>query len=154
MSLSSPSRSPTFGDYAVQNPEPPLEDQPTGPGQAANIRYTTEDATLVPRAVGAVIQEGAEQYRELCELLVAQDEFAGRDFSWGDLQIAECAAGIGDPGWQNQWRGAGLHTTCATSWSSSPELGDREALRRNPSPSRVALQQSKTHHLLEHLQVK
>ena len=102
-----PSRLPTFGDYAVQNPEPPLEDQPTGPGQRANIRYTTEDATLVPRAVGAVIQEGAEQYRELCQLLIAQDEFAGRDFSWGDLQIAECAAGIGDPGWQNHWRGAG-----------------------------------------------
>jgi Beta protein len=101
------SRLPTFGDYAVQNPEPPLEDQPSGPGQRANIRYTTDDATLVPRAVGPVIQEGAEQYRELCQLLVAQDEFAGRDFSWGDMQIAECAAGIGDPGWQNQWRGAG-----------------------------------------------
>lgn len=102
-----PSRLPTFGDYAVQNPEPPLEDQPTGPGQRANIRYTTDDATLVPRAVGAVIQEGAEQYRELCRLLVAQPEFAGRDFTWGDKQIAECADGIGEPGWQNQWRGAG-----------------------------------------------
>ena len=92
---------------AVQNPEPPLEDQPTGPGQRANIRYTTDDATLVPRAVGAVIQEGAEQYRQLCRLLVAQPEFAGRDFTWGDHQIAECADGIGEPGWQNQWRGAG-----------------------------------------------
>jgi len=102
-----PSRLPTFGDYAVQNPEPPLEDQPTGPGQRANIRYTTDDATLVPRAVGAVIQEGAEQYRQLCRLLVAQPEFAGRDFTWGDHQIAECADGIGEPGWQNQWRGAG-----------------------------------------------
>jgi Beta protein len=102
-----PSRLPTFGDYAVQNPEPPLEDQPTGPGQRANIRYTTDDATLVPRAVGAVIQEGAEQYRDLCRLLVDQPEFAGRDFTWGDQQIADCADGIGEPGWQNQWRGAG-----------------------------------------------
>jgi hypothetical protein len=101
------SRLPTFGDYAVQNPDPPLEDQPSGPGQRANIRYTTDDATLVPRAVGAVIQEGAEQYRELCRLLVEQEEFAGRDFTWGDKQIAECADGIGEPGWQNQWRGAG-----------------------------------------------
>lgn len=102
-----PSRLPTFGDYAVQNPEPPLEDQPSGPGQRANIRYTIDNATLVPRAVGAVIQEGAEQYRELCRLLVAQPEFAGREFTWGDRQIAECADGIGEPGWQNQWRGAG-----------------------------------------------
>jgi len=102
-----PSRLPTFGDYAVQNPEPPLEDQPTGPGQRANIRYTTDDATLVPRAMGAVIQEGAEQYRQLCRQLVAQPEFAGREFTWGDRKIAECADGIGDPGWQPQWRGAG-----------------------------------------------
>jgi hypothetical protein len=102
-----PSRLPTFGDYAIQNPEPPLEEQPSGPGQRANIRYTTDEATLAPRAVGAVIQEGAEQYRQLCRLLVAQPEFAGPEFSWGDHQIAECANGIGEPGWQNQWRGAG-----------------------------------------------
>lgn len=102
-----PSRLPTFGDYAVQNPHPPLEGQPSGPGQRANIRYTTHDCTLVPRAVGAVIQHGAEQYRQLCRLLVAQSEFAGADYSWGDQQIAECASGLGDPGWQRQWRGAG-----------------------------------------------
>ena len=100
-------RQPTFGDYAVQHPDPPLEDQPSGPGQRANLRYTIDDATLVPRAVGAVIQEGAEQYRELCRLLVAQPEFAGRHFTWGDFQIAECADGISEPGWQTQWRGAG-----------------------------------------------
>ena len=102
-----PARLPTFGDYAVQNPEPPQEGQPSGPGQRANIRYTTGEVTLVPRAVGAVIQEGAEQYRELCRLLVADPEFAGRDFTWGDRQIADCADGMGEPGWQNQWRGAG-----------------------------------------------
>jgi hypothetical protein len=101
------SRRPTFGDYAIQNPDPPLDDQPSGPGQRANIRYTTDAATLAPRAVGAVIQEGAEQYRQLCRQLVAQPEFAGADFSWGDLQIAECADGVGEPGWQNRWRGAG-----------------------------------------------
>jgi hypothetical protein len=102
-----PSRLPTFGDYAVQNPIPPLEGQPSGPGQRANIRYTTDDVTLVPRAVGSVIQEGAEQYRQLCRILVAQPEFAGREFSWGDAVIAECADGFGEAGWQNTWRGAG-----------------------------------------------
>jgi hypothetical protein len=102
-----PSRLPTFGDYAVQNPRPPLEDQPSGPGQRANIRYTTDEATLVPRAVGPVIQHGPEQYRELCQLLVAQPEFAGPEFSWGDRVIADCANGTHDPGWQTQWRAAG-----------------------------------------------
>jgi hypothetical protein len=102
-----PGRMPTFGDYAVQNPKPPLEAEPSGPGQRANIRYTTDDATLVPRAVGAVIQEGAEQYRDLCRQLVAQPEFAGSDFSWGDREIEECADGFGSPGSQHKWRGAG-----------------------------------------------
>ena len=63
--------------------------------------------TLVPRAVGPVIQEGAEQYRELCRVLVEQPEFAGADFTWGDRQISECAAGLGEPGSQTKWRGAG-----------------------------------------------
>ncbi|ORX17979.1 hypothetical protein AWC31_16370 [Mycolicibacterium wolinskyi] len=101
------SRLPTFGDYAIQNPKPPFEGQSSGPGQRANIRYTADQTTLVPRAVGAVIQEGAEQYRELCELLVSQPEFAGADFSWGDQEIFDCAYGLSEPGWQEQWRGAG-----------------------------------------------
>jgi hypothetical protein len=100
-------RLPTFGDYGVQNPRPPLDDQKSGPGLRANIRYTASEFTLVPRGTGAVIQEGAEQYRQLCRLLVARPEFAGSDFTWGDLQIAECAAGLGAPGSQTRWRGAG-----------------------------------------------
>ena len=41
-------RLPTFGDYAVQHPDPPLEGDPSGPGQRANIRYTTNEVTLIP----------------------------------------------------------------------------------------------------------
>jgi hypothetical protein len=100
-------RMPTFGDYAVQHPKPPMDGESGGPSLRANIRYTIDDATLVPRAVGPVITEGAQQYVELCRQLVEQLEFAGRDFTWGDLQIAECADGIGDPGNQTKWRGAG-----------------------------------------------
>jgi hypothetical protein len=100
-------RVPTYGDYAIQHPDPPLEGHETGPGQRANIRYTTNDVTLVPRAVGAVVTEGREQYRDLCKQLVIQPEYAGRDFTWGDELIADCAYGNEEPGWQNYWRGAG-----------------------------------------------
>jgi hypothetical protein len=98
---------PTYGDYAVQHPTPPMDGESGGPSLRANIRYTVDDVTLVPRAVGPVIQEGAEQYRDLCRGLVEAPEFAGRDFTWGDRQIAECADGVGDPGSQTKWRGAG-----------------------------------------------
>jgi hypothetical protein len=100
-------RLPTYGDYAIQHPDPPLEGDESGPGQRANIRYTTHDVTLVPRAVGAVVTEGREQYRDLCSQLVMQPEYAGRDFTWGDGLIADCAYGDEEPGWQNHWRGAG-----------------------------------------------
>ena len=100
-------RVPTYGDYAIQHPDPPLEGDESGPGQRANIRYTTNDVTLVPRAVGAVVTEGREQYRDLCWQLVEQPEYAGRDFTWGDGLIADCAYGNDEPGWQNHWRGAG-----------------------------------------------
>jgi hypothetical protein len=100
-------RVPTFGDYAIQHPNPPLEGDESGPGQRANIRYTTDDVTLVPRAIGAVVTEGREQYRDLCRQLVTQPEYAGRDFTWGDELIADCAYGDDEPGWQNHWRGAG-----------------------------------------------
>jgi hypothetical protein len=100
-------RLPTFGDYAIQHPDPPLEGEESGPGQRANIRYTTNKVTLVPRAVGPVVLEGREQYRDLCRQLVVQPEYAGGHFTWGDRLIADCASGIDEPGWQNHWRGAG-----------------------------------------------
>jgi hypothetical protein len=98
-------RVPAYGDYAVQNPHPPHDGG--GPGMRANIRYTAADATLVARGEGSLIQEGSDQYRDLCEQLVARPEFSGRDYTWGDGVIAGCADGSVEPGWQNQWRGAG-----------------------------------------------
>lgn len=99
------SRLPAFGDYAVQHPRPPEESG--GPGMRANIRYTTNDVTLIARGHGPVIQEGAEQYRLLCEQLVRRTEFAGADYSWGDDVISDCADGVHAPGSQSLWRGVG-----------------------------------------------
>lgn len=100
-------RLPTYGDYAVQHPDPPEQDQQTGPGMRANIRYTLDHLTLVPRGVGPFTQEGKEGYRLLCRQIVQDGGFAGPDFSWGDRTIAECADGSGPSGMQDVWRGAG-----------------------------------------------
>ncbi len=98
-------RLPAFGDYAIQHPHPPEEGG--GPGMRANIRYTVDTVTLIPRGEGAVIEEGSEQYHDLCRQLVARSEFSGRDYTWGDGVIDGCAKGSIGPGSQGQWRGAG-----------------------------------------------
>lgn len=108
LSKSRLSRLPTYGDYAIQHPEPPM-DVVAGQipiGIRGAIRYTHETETIIPRAKAPRHEEGREQYRRLCEVLVSQPEFAGRDFTWGDRQIAECAAGDCEPGWEDHWRGA------------------------------------------------
>jgi len=98
----------TFGDYAIQHPEPPLEvkDGQIPLGLRGAIRYTHTSATVIPRAKAPRYEEGREQYRHLCQLLVQQPEFAGRDYTWGDQQIADCAEGRCHPGWEDHWRGA------------------------------------------------
>ncbi len=102
-------RLPTYGDYAVQHPEPPLDaaEGQVPLGIRGAIRYTHETVTVIPRAKAPRHEEGREQYRRLCRVLVEQPEFAGRDYTWGDRQIAECAEGTGEPGWEDHWRGAG-----------------------------------------------
>ena len=98
-------RMPAFGDYAVQHPHPPHG----GGGNTgrANIRYTTDHETVVARGFGLASQGGPEQYRDLCQQLVGRQEFAGRDYSWGDETIEDCADEVIEPGSRNAWRGAG-----------------------------------------------
>lgn len=102
-------RLPTYGDYAIQHPDPPL-DAAEGQlplGLRAAIRYTHDAVTVIPRAKAPRSTEGQEQYRQLCRLLVQQPEFDGRDYTWGDGQIADCAEDACEPGWEDHWRGAG-----------------------------------------------
>lgn len=106
---SSVSRVPTFGDYAVQHPEPPLDmaEGQVPHGIRAAIRYTHETETIIPRAKEPRRIEGREQYRRLCSILVSQPEFSGRHYTWGDREVADCAEGTCEPGWEDHWRGAG-----------------------------------------------
>lgn len=97
-------RALAFGDYAVQHPHPPADGG--GPGMLADLRYTVADRTIVHRGE-AVLTEGSEQYRDLCQALVAETEFEGRGFSAGDRTFYDCARGLIRPGAQSMWRGAG-----------------------------------------------
>jgi hypothetical protein len=107
--MSGISRIPTYGDYAVQHPEPPLDmaEGQVPHGIRAAIRYTHDIETVIPRAKEPRRIEGREQYRQLCSILVAQPEFAGRSYTWGDAQVADCADGSCEPGWEDHWRAAG-----------------------------------------------
>jgi hypothetical protein len=86
--LSTSSRRPTFGDYAIQHPiyvEPVKGANPT-----ASIRYTCDTYFVVMRGQALRKKEGGtrhEQYRANAELLCARKEFAGAHFSAGDEYI-------------------------------------------------------------------
>lgn len=114
-------RMPTFGDYAVQNPLPPASGGWTN--SKASIRYTVEDATLVVRGEGPL--RDAEQYRDMCRLLVERDDFSGSGYSEGDRVIHSCALGQEKAGWQSLWREVGtshhLQVVCdqLRRWSST-----------------------------------
>lgn len=99
-------RIPAFGDYAIQNPEPPQDDIKSNT-MRANVRYTAARHTIVARGRGPVTQEGNAQYHDLCKQIGARAEFSGPSYSWGDSVIIECAQGVRDPGAQGMWRGAG-----------------------------------------------
>jgi hypothetical protein len=99
-----PARMAAYGDYAVQHVEPPADDSARG---RANIRYTAATETVIARGHGPVTEEGAVQYRELCQQLTGRSEFAGGGYSWGDATIADCADGELAPRGEPMWRAAG-----------------------------------------------
>jgi hypothetical protein len=96
-------RQPSYGDYAVQHPEPP---DSGGPGMRGSVRYTTEDLVLFARG-GSILEFGAEQYRDLCNMLIGRPEFAGANYSWGDRIIDATAKSAVRPAGEPRWRAAG-----------------------------------------------
>ncbi len=105
-----PSRLPSYGDYVIQHPEPPIEG---GRGMHANVRYTTEDRFLFAR--GTKLDGGNyAQYQTLCQNLRARSEFRGASSSWGEQEIDECARGLILPKAPREWRAIGTsqHIEC------------------------------------------
>jgi len=99
-------RLPTFGDYAVQHPEPP--ELPPFIRMTANIRYTTDNHWLI--AKGRVLNSAnraKDQYPLLCQQLIKHQAYCGKSFSWGDEYIYKCAHNQGGPGNATTWRHVG-----------------------------------------------
>ncbi|MGC2475830.1 MAG: beta family protein [Candidatus Sulfotelmatobacter sp.] len=115
-----PRRDMIFGDYAIAHPIP-KELDPRVMLMSANIRYTTLQNWLIVKGRN-VRQYGFEQYFDLCKELVDRPEYSGRDFSWGDRYISDCAAGMQGPGNATTWRKVGTnhHITLVAKQLANP----------------------------------
>jgi hypothetical protein len=96
-----------FGDYGITHPV--IKDlDPRTMRMSASIRYTTPENWLVLKGRN-VRQYGFDQYFELSKSLVRRPEYFGRDFSWGDQYISDCADGMTGPGNATTWRKVGTN---------------------------------------------
>ena len=96
-----------FGDYAIAHPTP-KELDPRTMRMSANIRYTTPDNWLIVKGRN-VRQYGFDQYFALCKELINRPEYCGRQFSWGDKYIEDCANEMTGPGNATTWRKVGTN---------------------------------------------
>ena len=108
----SSTRLPTFGDYAIQHPEP-KEIDPRIMQMSANIRYTHQDEWIIFRGKSIRLQ-GSVQYRSLSRQIVDSAYFAGRTHCAGDERIRQCADGAIGVGNATTWRTVGTnhHLKC------------------------------------------
>lgn len=98
-------RLPSFGDYCVQHPDPMSDFDPRFMQSAAQLRYTIPQHWFVARGRGMRVG-GTEQVRELAAQVIAHPQYSGRQFSWGDEWLADCAARACSAGNQMVWRKA------------------------------------------------
>src|ERR1041385_155070 len=99
------SRRPTFGDYAISHPES-AEVDPRIMSASASIRYTADQSWLVLKGK-SLRKNGFDQFFAVCQDLVGRSEYSGRNFSWGDKYICDCADGMDGPGNLTTWRKVG-----------------------------------------------
>ena len=96
-----------FADYAMAHPVGKSLD-PRTMRMSANIRYTTQNEWLVIKGRN-VKQFGFSQYFDLCRLLIERPEYSGRNYSWGDGYISDCAEATQGPGNATTWRKVGVN---------------------------------------------
>ena len=83
------SRFPAYGDYNIGHPQW-VDFDPTKMDRGANIKYTVDNKFLIFRGRG-VRRRGFSQMRQLCKDAINHPEYSGRDFSFGDEYIYNCA---------------------------------------------------------------
>lgn len=96
-----------YGDYPISHPEL-TEIDPRQMRMSANIRYTAEDHWVLVKGRN-VRDYGFGQYRELAQALIGRDEYRGKDYSWGDKFIWDCAHSDGGTGNATTWRKVGTN---------------------------------------------
>jgi len=92
-----------FGDYAVTNPEPLEEIDPTKINPSAAIRYALKDEWMLLKA-GGVRSSGFQQYNDLCNLLLSDPAYSGEPFSFGDSKYHQHAQPGASTGNLSTWR--------------------------------------------------
>jgi len=101
-------RKPSFGDYAIQHPEP-VEIDPRLMTMSANIRYTIENDWIIIKGHSVKRFPGFKQFHELSNILLRNENFKGRNFSWGDNYIYNCAQRTVSSGSARTWRMIGTN---------------------------------------------
>lgn len=100
-------RKPTFGDYAIANPEI-VQVDPRYMRMSVNIRYTAENEWFIFKG-GQLKRVGSGQFHKLSKKLFDHKNYCGEDFSSGDLYIKECAEYKVGPGNATTWRKVGTN---------------------------------------------
>jgi Beta protein len=102
------SRLPTFGDYAISNPQLLDDVDPRMMRLSAAIRYTTDNDWLLLKA-GLLKRKGFGQFHDLSKLLLRRPEYKGPAHCWGDGFINLCAGRTQNPGSLMTWRKVGTN---------------------------------------------
>ncbi|MBN3216401.1 beta family protein [Pectobacterium polaris] len=84
-----PSLNLIFGDYGIVSPT--VSDEIISPNANGKIRYTIDDSLFVVRGYSRATGKKGSQMQDLSKVLVSTSHYKGREFSWGDKMIDECA---------------------------------------------------------------
>ena len=91
-----------FGDYTVTNPLAGVDFVPGFMQVAAKIKYTASDHWLVWKGRSTKLH-GFAQFYTLAKHVTEDEAFSGREYSWGDEKIYQCAKGEGGTGNHGTW---------------------------------------------------
>jgi len=108
-------RMPSFGDYTIQHPF--YHELDFAPNASASIRYTSNENWIIMRGEGVHNDEGTgyNQFPAQAQLLCANQEFRGMEFSAGDMYIYQMSLQRRNTGTLTSWLFAGVnhHITLA-----------------------------------------
>ncbi|PFO37021.1 beta family protein [Bacillus cereus] len=103
-------RYPAFGDYIISNPEYTKID-PRFMRMSANIRYTADNEYLIFRGFSVTNPKYGkwQQTRGLSQRVISHAKYSGKDYSYGDQYIYDCAHNQTGTGNAETWRTIGTN---------------------------------------------